>query len=61
MVFFEDNLYVFGGFYESKRQEIKYLDDFYIFNIKTNKWTQDKRKINKPSPRAGFSMWVWQG
>jgi N-acetylneuraminic acid mutarotase len=61
MVYFEENLYIFGGYEEIKAGNAKYLNDFYLYNLKENKWTKDKRKIEKPSPRAGFCMWIREG
>ena len=44
---FQDKLYVFGGYHKSKR-----LNDFHVFNTKTNKWkeidTSNEQKIFKP-------------
>jgi N-acetylneuraminic acid mutarotase len=61
MVYLNDQLYVFGGFYEQKNGSVKYLNDFYAYNIIEDKWIHDNRKINKPSPRSGFTMWTWEG
>ncbi len=61
MVYYKENLYIFGGYEEIKKGNTKYLNDFYSYDVKQNKWTKDKRKVEKPSPRAGFCMWIREG
>jgi len=52
----EVSIVVFGGhYYAGKQKGYKYLNDTYILNVNTNRWSKNKISGTPPSPRYQHS------
>ena len=58
MVSWKNFLVVFGGFYEASRG-VRWFDDLYFYDLKTEKWSKPKfasSVVQHPSARSGFQF-----
>jgi N-acetylneuraminic acid mutarotase len=61
LIHFKENLYLFGGSHGGNAQyfssnSLKYLGDFWKFNLISNKWSKIEDKGEHPSGRSFYSM-----